>query len=134
MRRFLNILTLTLAAVAASCSLKETGSKDYIAPSIVSSEAVVSGDSVSFTCALSSSRAEKVGFAYGITGEQESVLLALEGKSPAANLVQEAKNARFRCRIFADGRSRVLRAKAKSLQGYVRLLQETEDPAKEILP
>ena len=77
MRRFLNILTLTLAAVAASCSLKETGSKDYIAPSIVSSEAVVSGDSVSFTCALSSSRAEKVGFAYGITGEQESVLLAL---------------------------------------------------------
>ena len=77
MRRFRNILTLTLAAVAASCSLKETGSKDYVTPSIVSSEAIVSGDSVSFSCVLSSTRAEKVGFAYGITGEQESVLLAL---------------------------------------------------------
>ena len=73
-------------------------------------------------------------FAYEIFKRRESVLLALEGKSPAANLVQEAQNARFRCRIFADGRSRVLRAKAKSLQGYVRLLQETEDPAKQILP
>ena len=77
MRRFRNILLTALTLTAASCSLKETGSKEYVAPSIVSSEAVVSGDSVSFTCVLSSSRAEKVGFAYGITGEQESVLLAL---------------------------------------------------------
>ena len=77
MSRFLNILTLTLAAVAASCSLKDTGSKDYTAPSIVSSEAIVSGDSVSFTCVLSSSRAEKVGFVYGIPGEQENILPAL---------------------------------------------------------
>ena len=72
-------------------------------------------------------------FAYEIFKRRESVLLALEGKSPAANLVQEAKNARCRCRIFADGRSRVLRAKAKSLQGYVRLLDAIEDPVREIL-
>ena len=62
------------------------------------------------------------------------MLLALAGKSPAANLVQEAKNARHKCAIFVDGRSRVLRGKAKSLQGYVRLLQETDDPIREILP
>ena len=72
-------------------------------------------------------------FAYEIFKRRESVLFALAGKSPAANLVQEAKNARFRCRIYADGRSRVLRAKAKSLQGYVKLLQEADDPIREIL-
>ena len=73
-------------------------------------------------------------FAYEIFKRRPSVLLALEGKSPAANLVQEAKNAREKCAIFADGSSRVLRAKAKSLQGYVRLLQEVDDPVTEILP
>ena len=72
-------------------------------------------------------------FAYEIFKRRASVLLALEGKSPAANLVQEAKNARARCAIYVDGRSRVLRAKAKSLQGYVRLLNETEDPVREVL-
>lgn len=77
MRRFLNILLTALTLTAASCSLKETGSKDYVTPSIVSSEAIVSGDSVSFTCVLSSPRAEKVGFVYGIPGETENILLAL---------------------------------------------------------
>ena len=72
-------------------------------------------------------------FAYEIFKRRASVLLALEGKSPCANLVQEAKNARARCAIYVDGRSRVLRAKAKSLQGYVRLLGEAEDPVREIL-
>ena len=72
-------------------------------------------------------------FAYEIFKRRESVLLALEGKSPAANLVQEAKNARYRCRIFADGRARVLRAKAKSLQGYVKLLQDADDPVCDML-
>ena len=73
-------------------------------------------------------------FAYEIFKRRASVLLALEGKSPCANLVQEAKNGRAKCAIFIDGSSRVLRAKAKSLQGYVRLLQEVDDPVKEILP
>lgn len=73
-------------------------------------------------------------FAYEIFKRRRSVLIALDGKSPAANLVQEAKNARVKCAIFLGGSSRVLRAKAKSLQGYVRLLQEVDDPVTEILP
>ena len=72
-------------------------------------------------------------FAYEIFKRRPSVLLALEGKSPCANLVQEAKNAPEKCAIFIDPSSRVLRAKAKSLQGYVRLLQELDDPVHEIL-
>ena len=72
-------------------------------------------------------------FTYEIFKRRRSVLLALEGKSPCANLVQEAKNGREKCAIFVDGASRVLRAKAKSLQGYVRLLETLDDPVREIL-
>ena len=72
-------------------------------------------------------------FSYEIFKRRRSVLLALEGKSPCANLVQEAKNGREKCAIYIDGASRVLRAKAKSLQGYVRFLQDAEDPVGEIL-
>ena len=72
-------------------------------------------------------------FSYEIFKRRASVLLALEGKSPCANLVQEAKNARAKCAIYVDGTSRVLRAKAKSLQGYVRILQDLDDPVREIL-
>ena len=61
-------------------------------------------------------------FAYEIFRRRPSVLLAFDGNSPAANLVQEAKNGRFKCTIFYDDRSRALRAKARMLQGYVRPL------------
>ena len=59
-------------------------------------------------------------FAYEIFKRRPSVLLAFDGNSPAANLVQEAKNGRFKCAIFVDGRCRALAAKARMLEGYVR--------------
>lgn len=68
-------------------------------------------------------------FGYEIFKRRPSVLLAFDGNSPAANLVQEAKNGRSRCAIFADGASRALRAKAQSLQGYVRCFGAEDDPA-----
>ena len=61
--------------------------------------------------------------AYEIFKRRPSVLLAFDGKSPAANLVQEAKNARCKCSIFVDTRCRALRAKGEMLEGYVNLLQ-----------
>jgi hypothetical protein len=72
-------------------------------------------------------------FAYEIFKRRSSLLLAFDGNSPAANLVQEAKNSPGRCTILADGASRALRAKARSLQGYVRCLDELDDPVAEIL-
>ena len=72
-------------------------------------------------------------FAYEIFKRRPSVLLAFEGKSPAANLVQEAKNGREKCDIYVDGRSRALKAKAQTLEGYVRFLNEMEHPADTIL-
>ena len=71
--------------------------------------------------------------AYEIFKRRPSVLLAFEGQSPAANLVQEAKNGRFDCAIWLDGRCRALRAKAQMLGGYVRLLDTMDDPAGELL-
>ena len=72
-------------------------------------------------------------FAYEIFKRRPSVLLAFDGNSPAANLVQEAKNGRYKCDIYVDGRCRALSAKARMLQGYVRSFSPTDDPAGEIL-
>ncbi len=72
-------------------------------------------------------------FGHEIFRRRPSALLAFDGNSPAANLVQEAKNDRFRCAIFVDGSCRALLAKARSLQGYVRCLGDAEDPVGEIL-
>ena len=72
-------------------------------------------------------------FAYEIFKRRPSVLLAFDGNSAAANLVQEAKNGREKCDIYVDGRCRALSAKARMLQGYVRSFSPTDDPAGEIL-
>ena len=72
-------------------------------------------------------------FAYEIFKRRDSVLIAFDGKSPAANLVQEAKNGRAKCRILINGRSRALRAKARALEGYVTFLENLGDPAETIL-
>ena len=63
-------------------------------------------------------------FAYEIFKRRPSLLLAFDGNSPAANLVQEAKNGRHKCAIYVSRRSRALCAKARMLQGYVRLFDE----------
>ena len=62
---------------------------------------------------------------YEIFKRRESTLVALDGNSAGANLIQEAKNAKYKCRIFVSSRSRVLRSKAESLEGYVTLLPES---------
>lgn len=70
---------------------------------------------------------------YEIFKQRDSVLIALDGNSPAVNLIQEANNAKYKCRIFVDGRAKTLHAKALSLQGYVTVFTEAEDTAGKIL-
>ena len=55
------------------------------------------------------------------------MLLVFDGNSPAVNLVQEAKNGRYKCRIYLDAHSRTLTAKGRTLQGYVQLFRDKED-------
>lgn len=63
--------------------------------------------------------------AYEIFKRRTSVLLALDGNSGAVNLVQEAKNARCRSDIFVNPHSKMLREKARSLKGYVTMLDSS---------
>ncbi len=71
-------------------------------------------------------------FAYEIFKRREFVVVALDGNSAAANMIQDAKNSRYKSRTFIGAHSGILREKAASLQGYVTLLGD-EDSADEIL-
>ena len=68
-------------------------------------------------------------FAYEIFRRMKSVLLTFDGNAPALNLIQEARNGRYRCSIFVNPRSRDLAAKAKLLEGYVQTLGEAVEIA-----
>ena len=63
-------------------------------------------------------------FAYEIFKRRPSALLAFDGNSAALNLIQEARNARHKCRIYINPKSRGLAAKAKLLEGYVSPLEQ----------
>ena len=72
-------------------------------------------------------------FAYEIFKRRPSVLIALDGNSSAANMIQEAKNGRKNCQIFVYRRARMLREKAMNLQGYAALFDEETDLAEQVL-
>ncbi len=65
-------------------------------------------------------------FAYEIFKRRPSALIAFDGNSAALNLIQEARNARCKCRIYINPRSRGLTAKGRMLEGYVKPLGDAE--------
>ena len=71
-------------------------------------------------------------FAYEIFKRMNAVLLAFDGNAPALNLIQEAKNGRFKCRILVNPRSRGLSMKARMLEGYVQPLTGAEAVAEAV--
>ena len=52
------------------------------------------------------------------------MVVAFDGNSAAANLIQEAKNGKGKAQILVWGRSKTLHQKALSLKGYVNLFDE----------
>lgn len=60
-------------------------------------------------------------FNYEIFERRNSVLVAFDGNSSLANLVQEARNGKGSAYLFLYPKSAMLKAKAKSLEGYVTL-------------
>ena len=72
-------------------------------------------------------------FYYEIFKRRPSVLIALDGNSAGMNLVQEAKNGKRKCRIFVNGKSRMLAQKARTLEGYAKLLKGDGSDGEDIL-
>lgn len=60
-------------------------------------------------------------FNYEIFERRNSVLIAFEGNSSIANLVQEARNGKAKSYIYIYPKSNMLKAKANSLHGYVTI-------------
>lgn len=60
-------------------------------------------------------------FNYEIFERRNCALFAFEGNSSIANLVQEARNGKGRTWIFVYPKTEMLKAKAKSLDGYVTI-------------
>ena len=58
-------------------------------------------------------------FNYEIFERRNCVLLAFDGNSSIANLVQEGRNGKGKARIFIYPKTPMLKAKAASLEGYV---------------
>lgn len=71
-------------------------------------------------------------FNYEIFERRESTVIAIDGNSAGANLIQEAKNGKGKADIYVSRHSTGLRAKAKSLEGYVKLFDWNDDLAHEI--
>ena len=65
--------------------------------------------------------------AYEVFKRRPSVLIALDGNSSGANMIQDAKNGKRKCHMFVLDKRGMLREKAKGLEGYVTLFGTTDD-------
>jgi adenosine deaminase len=63
-------------------------------------------------------------FNYEIFERRPSLMIAFDGNSAGANLIQEARNGKGQSAICVWSHSKTLRQKAESLQGYVYLFDE----------
>ncbi len=72
-------------------------------------------------------------FNYEIFERRKSIVIAFDGHSPVANLVQEAKNGKGKAKIYVNKGCMALREKAKSLYGYVIPFDLKQDIVKRIL-
>ena len=71
-------------------------------------------------------------FNYEIFERRNCALFAFDGNSSIANLVQEARNGKGRTWIFVHPKSAMLKAKAKSLDGYVTINATPEEAVRKI--
>ncbi len=71
-------------------------------------------------------------FNYEIFERRPSMVVAFDGNSAAANLIQEAKNGKGKAVILVWSRSKTLQQKARSLQGYVEFFDEEKGIVEQI--
>jgi adenosine deaminase len=71
-------------------------------------------------------------FNYEIFERRPSVVIAFDGNSAAANMIQEAKNGKGKAKILVYRHTKALREKAGSLEGYVSFF-DSENPLATVL-
>ena len=72
-------------------------------------------------------------FNYEIFERIPSIVIAFDGNSAVANLVQEAKNGKAKAKIYVNDETPALHDKANSLEGYVTPFNMKENIAKKII-
>ena len=70
---------------------------------------------------------------YEIFERRPSILIAFDGNSAGANLVQEARNGKGKSTIYVYEGAEMLKAKAQSLEGYVTLFDDPRKIVKKIV-
>ena len=94
-----------------------------IAPSLMTAHQLRKLNNARITGVRISTESQEMGiyksFNYEIFERRNCVLLAFDGNSSIANLVQEGRNGKGKARIFIYPKTPMLRAKAASLEGYV---------------
>ena len=68
-------------------------------------------------------------FNYEIFERRPSLVVAFDGNSAAANLIQEARNGKGKAAICVWSNSKTLKQKAASLKGYVHFFDESNNLA-----
>lgn len=71
-------------------------------------------------------------FNYEIFERRPSLLIGFDGNSAGENMIQEAKNGKGKAGIFIWEKSRTLREKASSLEGYVRFFNSKRPLADQV--
>ena len=111
------------AIVDISRKLNKDIEIDAIIPKEISKEVKESLTDKSLNGVCISTESEEMGiyksFNYEIFERRSSVVLAFDGNSAVANLVQEAKNGKGKSKIYVNEETPALQDKAKSLDGYV---------------
>ena len=124
------------AAVEISKELNKNIEIDAIVPKKVTEKVknILLDEKISGICI--SPEAEELGiyksFNYEIFERRKSIVIAFDGNSPVSNLVQEAKNGKGKAKIYVNSDVDVLRQKAESLQGYVKIFNDENDISSEI--
>lgn len=72
-------------------------------------------------------------FNYEIFERRNSIVVAFDGNSPVANLIQEAKNGKGKSKIYVNKDAEALREKAKFLEGYVVEFDKSDSLAEKVL-
>ena len=72
-------------------------------------------------------------FNYEIFERGHSVLIALDGNSAGANMIQEAKNGKGKARIYVAANSLALKDKAESLKGYLTIFTKEDNILDDIM-
>ena len=94
-----------------------------IIPNMISEEEKENLKKANLTGIRISTESEEMGiyksFNYEIFERRKSIVIAFDGNSPVANLVQEAKNGKGKGKIYVNKGVAALKDKARSLKGYV---------------